>query len=84
MRRCRTIRQYWARSYFAERRRRELIAAKLAHRLGVEPREIGEHTVEVCTGFDFNQRFQDRSRAKPVKMFGSTLGDFPMAKKLKR
>ncbi len=53
--------------------RKELIAAKLAHRLGVEPREIGEHTVEVCTGFDFNQRFQDRTRAKPVQMLSSTL-----------
>ncbi len=56
-----------------ERRRWELIAAKLAHRLGVEPREIGEHTVELCTGFNFNQRFQDRTRAKPVKMLNGTL-----------
>ncbi len=56
-----------------DRRRRELIAAKLAHRLAVELREIGEHTVEVCTGFDFNQRFKDRTRAKPVQMFGITL-----------
>ncbi len=50
-----------------------MIAAELAHHFGVEPREIGEHTVEVCTGFDFNQRFQDWTRAKPVKMFSSTL-----------
>ncbi len=55
------------------RSRPESVTAELAHRLGVDPLEIGEYVIEVCTGLNFDQGLKDRTRAEIVKMFGGTL-----------